>query len=102
MELWDTITNEITTVEQPPGYENSRFFRPVIATFDDNSIILAGSRVHEGKKERYMSEIFQYKIGTGWINLGEIPPLDAEDQFGIYMLKEPGLPALDSLKCSSK
>ena len=47
MELWDTITNEITIVEHPPGFENSRFFRPVIATFDDNSIILAGSRVHE-------------------------------------------------------
>ena len=57
---------------------------------------------NEGKEERYMSEIFQYKIGTGWINLGNIPPLDAEDQFGIYMLKEPGLKALDSLKCNSE
>ena len=60
MELWDTITDEITTVEHPPGFENSRFFRPVIATFDDNSIILAGSRVHE---EGLMTVVEFIKIG---------------------------------------
>ena len=49
MELWDTVTNVITTVPHPPGYENSRFFRPVLATFDENSIILAGSKVFDDK-----------------------------------------------------
>ena len=44
MELWDTVTNDITAVSHPPGYENYRFFRPTMATYDDNSIILAGSR----------------------------------------------------------
>ena len=50
-----------------------------------------------------MSEIFQYEFGTGWINLGEIePPLEAREQFGIYILKDPVSPALDSLKCCSE
>ena len=39
-----------------------------------NSIILTGSRIDTGEKkqkmESYMDNIFQYKVGTGWINLG--------------------------------
>ena len=29
MELWDTVTNEITLVGHPDGYEEKRFFRHV-------------------------------------------------------------------------
>ena len=103
MELWDTITNEITKVPHPPGYENYRFFRPVISTYGENSIILAGSRVHDENGSSYLSEIFQYKFGTGWINLGEIQPsLMSKEQFGIYILKNPLLPILKkSLSCCS-
>ena len=61
-----------------------------------------GWRVENDAGVSYMTEIFQYKFGEGWINLGEIqPPLTARDQFGIYILKDPGLPALDSLRCCS-
>ena len=39
-----------------------------------DSIILTGSRIDTGEKkqkmESYMDNIFQYKVGTGWINLG--------------------------------
>ena len=91
MELWDTITNEITIVSHPPGFENSRLFRPVMATLDENSIILAGSKVFDDNGSSFMPEMFQYKIGTGWINLGEIEPaLEAKEQFGIYVLDKSG------------
>ena len=91
MELWDTITNEITIVSHPPGFENSRLFRPVMATLDENSFILAGSKVIDDNGNSFMPEMFQYKYGTGWINLGEIEPaLEAKEQFGIYVMNEPG------------
>ena len=91
MELWDTVTNDITTVSHPPGFENLRLFRPVMATLDENSIILAGSKVFDDNGNSFMPEMFQYKYGTGWINLGEIEPaLEAKEQFGIYVLNEPG------------
>ena len=91
MELWDTVTNDITTVSHPPGFENLRFFRPVMATLDENSIILAGSKVFDDNGSSFMPEMFQYKIGTGWINLGEIEPaLEAKEQFGVYVLDKSG------------
>ena len=45
MELWDTVTNNITQVPHPPGFEASRFFRPSMATFDDDSVMLAAAQV---------------------------------------------------------
>ena len=45
MELWDTVTNDITEVPHPPGYETSRFFRPVLSTFDYDSVILTAADV---------------------------------------------------------
>ena len=30
MELWDTTTNEITEVEQPPGLENDVLFSSIL------------------------------------------------------------------------
>ena len=93
MELWDTVTNNITEVAHPPGFEGNekRFFRPVIATFGVDSIILTGSRIDTGegkqKIESYMDNIFQYKVGTGWINLGQLKPsIDAKNQYGIYVV----------------
>ena len=103
MELWDTETNTITTVANPEGYGFFRFFRPVLATYDDESIILAGSKIYgssDGKsnEESFLSEMFLYKFGTGWINLGASPaPLTSTQQFGIFMLSNPKLAAFDSL-----
>ena len=42
------------------------------------------------------SSLFQ--VGEGWINLGQaIPPTDGREQFAIYMLDNPTLPAYTSL-----
>ena len=61
-------------VDHPNGFEgpNSRFFKPVMSTFGEDSILLTGSKVVTPDGESYMNEIFQYKIGTGWINLGQL------------------------------
>ena len=65
-------------VDHPPGFEgpDSRFFKPVMSTFGEDSILLTGSKIFTGPKDdpsiSYMNEIFQYKIGTGWINLGKL------------------------------
>ena len=107
MELWDTETNTITTVANPKGYGFFRFFRPVLATYDDESIILAGSKLYgssDGSSDgaALLSEMFQYKVGTGWINLGASPAaLNSIEQFGIYMLNNPDLAAFDSLNTCS-
>ena len=108
MELWDTETNEITTVANPEGYGFFRFFRPVLATYDDESIILAGSKLYGSSDESseydetFLAEMFQYQVGTGWINLGPSPaPLDSTEQFGIYILNNPDLAAFDSLNTCS-
>ena len=107
MELWDTETNTITTVANPEGYGFFRFFRPVLATYDDESIILAGSKLYgssdgSSEDEAFLSEMFQYKVGTGWINLGKSPAaLNSIEQFGIYILDNPDLAAFDSLNTCS-
>ena len=42
------------------------------------------------------SSLFQ--VGEGWINLGEaVPPKDGQEQFAVYMLDNPTLPAYTSL-----
>ena len=45
MELWDTVTNDVTEVSHPTGFETSRFFRPVLSTFDYDSVILTAADV---------------------------------------------------------
>merc|ERR1712080_29431 len=83
MELWDTVTNEVTLVPHPPGYEDIRFFRPTIVTFDDDSIFLAGSKTYTGDPAvgGCMEELLQYKVGQGWIDLGKVvPELTAKTQ----------------------
>ena len=102
MELWKTNTNKIQTVNHPPGYENYRFFRPVMATYDARSILLAGSKIVDNGGEEFLSEMFRYKFGRGWINLGAIsPPLESKEQFGIYMVNNPGLADFASLNSCS-
>ena len=63
-------------MDHPNGFEgpNSRFFKPVMSTFGEDSILLTGSKIFTGENddESYMNEIFQYKVGTGWINLGQL------------------------------
>ena len=109
MELWDSVTNTTTEVPHPPGFEGNekRFFRPVIATFGLDSIILTGSRIDTGEKkqkiESYMDNIFQYKVGTGWINLGQLKTsIDAKNQYGIYVVDETKKNTFDILNlCAS-
>jgi len=98
MELWDTVTNNITQVPHPPGFETSRFFRPGMTTFDDDSILLAAAQVYDDDGNYLLDEAWQYKVGEGWINLGQaIPPKDGQEQIGLYMLDNPTLPAYTSL-----
>ena len=88
MELWDTTTNKTTEVPHPPGFEGNvtRFFRPVISTFGENSIILTGSKIVTGvKEESFMNEMFKYEIGVGWSSLGQ-SDIDAKNQYGIYVV----------------
>ena len=81
-------------VDHPIGFEgpNSRFFKPVMSTFGEDSILLTGSKIITGEDndESYMNEIFQYKVGTGWINLGQLTaPIDAQEQYGVYAVDKP-------------
>ena len=62
-------------VDHPPGFEgsNSRFFKPVMSTFGEDSILLTGSKIYTRESDvSYLNEIFQFKIGTGWISLGQL------------------------------
>jgi len=98
MELWDTVTNNISQVPHPPGYEASRFFRPSMATLDDDSIIFTSARVYDSDGDYLMDQAWQYKVDEGWIDLGQaIPPTDGQSQYGIYVLDNPALGAYTSL-----
>jgi hypothetical protein len=102
MELWDTVTNEITLVPHPDMYSESRFFRPIIVTYDDDSIFLAGSKVFTNvdgtDEETLMNHTMRYKVGQGWIDMGEtVPELTAKTQHDIYFLDNPDLGAYASL-----
>ena len=90
MELWDTVTNNVTKVDHPNGFEGPtwRFFRPVISTFGEDSIILTGSKIFTGvKEESFMNEIFIYEFEKGWSSLGQLD-IDAKNQYGIYVVNE--------------
>ena len=71
MELWDTVTNDVTEVSHPPGFETSRFFRPVLATFDDNSVILAAADVfNDGNPTGYLlDETWWYKVCKSYMQV---------------------------------
>ena len=87
MELWDTVTNEITEVEQPPGLENDILFRPMILTFGEDSILFTGGSINNAID--YDGEIFQYTCGTGWASRGNLfPALVSRQQYGTYTVKE--------------
>ena len=64
MELWDTVTNNITQVPHPPGFETSRFFRPAMATFDDDSVMLAAAQVYDDSGDYLLDEAWQYKVSV--------------------------------------
>ena len=98
MEIWKTWNNVVFKEDHPTGHDDDRLFRPVMASYGSKSIIVAGSRTYDtdGTK-KFMTEMFQYKWGPGWINRGAIEPsLDAAQQFGIYVLNDE-LAAYDSL-----
>jgi len=113
MTLWDTVTNEMTLIPHPPGIDNNhedggvhddmRFFRPTMATWDDNTILLAASELKHGLENppdrEHLEHQFLYNFENGWINIGDIepPPPESEAQYGIYMLDNMELTAYDSL-----
>ena len=66
MELWDTVTNNITQVPHPPGLETSRFFRPAMATFDDDSIMVAAAQVFNDTSDYLLDEAWQYKVSVNF------------------------------------
>ena len=87
MELWDTVTNTITAVPHPPGFETKKFFRPMISTFGDNSILFTGGSINNA--EDHDGEIFQYTCGTGWESKGMLEPaLESRQMYGIYSIKD--------------
>ena len=98
MELWDTVTNIVSSVPHPPGYHDKRFFKPTMATYDDTSIIVASGEVVNATSDYLMEEMWQYKFNVGWINLGQaLPPHEANSQYDIYMLDNTDLEAYNSL-----
>ena len=68
MELWDTVTNTITAVNHPPGFETNKFFRPKITTFGEDSILFTGGSIDNAVDHN--GEIFQYTCGAGWESKG--------------------------------
>ena len=71
MELWDTVTNDITELSHPPGFETSRFFRPVLTTFDDNSVMLAAADIFDDDNPTgyLLDEAWQYKVGEIYLQV---------------------------------
>ena len=92
LELWDTVTNEITEVANPPGLENDVLFRPMILTLGEDSILFTGGSIsRNGNAEDHNGEVFQYTCGTPgkWESRGELnPPLVSRQLYGIYTIKE--------------
>ena len=91
MELWDTVTNEVKSVNHPPGFEAKRFLRPMISVFGENAILLTGSKVFSGTDEGtdHDGEIFQYTCGEGWKSKGKLSPqLESRQQYGTYTIND--------------
>ena len=92
MELWDTVANKITPVPHPPGFQDKKFFRPMISTFGDNSILFTGGSINNA--EDHDGEIFQYTCGTQgtpgtWKSKGMLDPvLESRQMYGIYSIKD--------------
>ena len=68
MELWDTVTNEITQVDHPPGFKTLRFYRPAMATFNEDSVMLAAAGVYkdDGEYLHLLDEAWQYKVSVNF------------------------------------
>ena len=98
MELWDTITNEITEVSHPTGFENISISDPIITSFRDDSILLTNAN-----NDPAFAEIFQYKVDVGWTKLLDSPTA-ATGLFdnGVYLLNDKSLEGFNDLnKCPS-
>ena len=91
MELWDTVSNEVLEVSNPPGFEDSILTYPNIMTFGDDSILLVNAITS--------IPILQYKINVGWIEIVNSPPSAISDVLfnGLYMLDYNFLEGFDYL-----
>ena len=92
LELWDTVTNEIKVVGQPPVNDNDNaiLFRPMILTLGEDSILFTGGSIsRNGNSVDHDGEIFQYTCGTGWESKGMLDPvLESRQMYGIYSIKD--------------
>ena len=94
LELWDTVTNEIKVVGQPPVNDNDNaiLFRPMILTLGEDSILFTGGSItRNGNAMDHDGKIFQYTCGTPgkWESRGTLnPPLVSRQMYGIYTIKE--------------
>ena len=97
MELWDTVTNTIIPVDHPPGFETKKFFRPMISTFGDNSILFTGGSINiaeSGSADNMVDhdgEVFQYTCGSPgtWESKGMLDPvLESKQMYGMYSIKD--------------
>ena len=87
--LWDTITNDITLEDQPPGFEQTQIFRPSVLPYDDSSFLLVTADIGKDSlgNEAYLDSTWQYVYGFGWIELSKSPaPLNAMEQNGLFWL----------------
>ena len=81
MELWHTDDNTVQTVGNPniPGINigsSKSFYRPVISSFDEDSIILIGSGIinNKGDTTSYLDQIYKYTYsvdGGQWEPMGK-------------------------------
>ena len=77
-------------------------FRPVMATWDENTLFLAASSVKTGEApnivQSLLAEQWIYKPGEGWTDMGPIdPPMISEQLYDVYMLDNPSLGAYSTL-----
>ena len=94
MELWDTVTNEITEVDHPTGFEDITISDPIITSFKDDTILLTNAN-----NDPAFAEIFQYKIDIGWTKLFDSPTAGSYDN-GLYLLNDNSLEGFNELnKC---
>ena len=80
MELWDTVSNEVLEISNPPGFEDSILTYPNIMTYGNDSILLVNALTS--------IPILQYKISIGWIEIVNPTPSAITNAIfnGLYLL----------------
>lgn len=99
MELWDSVTNEVSSVPHPIELQTTTLFRPTLLRYDDTSILLVNANVTMGT---YLQDIYKYTYNQGWTKIAHNPsPLNSVDQSGAYLLSNPNLSNFETLDACS-